>query len=172
MAAFAIFFLQSAFPIIPYPVVAGAAGLVFGRLSGFLLAYLGALSGAAALFGLVHRLSGDRFVKHIMNKYRFDLAGLEPWKVFAVLLIARLFPIIPTQVIAIGSALSGVPFRIFFLSTMLGKLLWPAVYVYLGYNLLQSDNLMGTIKAALLVMAIALAGTAFFSKRLPIRKRA
>lgn len=165
-----LFFFQAALPVIPYPIVAGAAGMVFGRLEGFILAYLGTVSGAVALFLLSRRLSGNRISNRIMERYHFDFQGMDQRKVFAVLLAARFMPVIPTPVINIGSAISGVPFSTFFLSSAVGKILWAAVYVCLGQYFMASHNLKETIAVVGLLILLVALGTAYLRKRIPIHR--
>lgn len=148
--------------------MAGASGMVFGRWGGFTLAYLGALSGAVALFLLSRRLSGERFINRIYQKYHFELQGMDQRKVFLVLLTVRIIPIIPTPVVNIGSAVSGVPFRTFFLSSAVGKILWAAVYVYLGEYFIKTHNLKGTMLAAGFILIVVVFAFAYFRKRFPI----
>ncbi|HWP95751.1 MAG TPA: VTT domain-containing protein [Syntrophomonadaceae bacterium] len=151
-------------------MIAGAAGMVFGKFWGFWLAYLGALSGAVSLFGATRALSGDRVERWLFKRYHFDLKGLNPWQVFGVLFTARLFPVVPTTIINVGSAVSGVPFRIFFLSSLLGKILWAAVYVCLGQYLIRTHNLAGTLTAVGMILLVSILGITYFRQRLPIRK--
>ncbi|MEN6390972.1 MAG: VTT domain-containing protein [Syntrophomonas sp.] len=165
-----LFFFQAAVPVIPYPIVAGAAGIVFGRLEGFFLAYLGAVSGAVALFLLSRRISGNRISNLIIEKYHFDFQGMDQHKVFAVLLAARFMPVIPTPVINIGSAVSGVPFLTFFLSSAVGKILWAAVYVCLGQYLITSHNIKGTAAILGLIIILVAVGTAYLRTRVPIHR--
>ncbi|MEQ8174710.1 MAG: VTT domain-containing protein [Syntrophomonadaceae bacterium] len=151
-------------------MVAGAAGILYGRLGGFCLAYLGAVSGAVALFLLSRRLSGNRISDIIIEKYQFDLKGLDQRKLFAVLLAARFIPVIPTPVINVGAAVSGVPFTTFFLSSAIGKILWATVYVFLGQYFITTYNLKGTIAAVGLIIIVVALGTAYLRKRIPIRR--
>lgn len=143
--------------------------MVFGRLEGFCLAYLGTVSGAVALFLLSRSLSGNRIYIRIIEKYHFDLQGMDQRKVFAVLLAARFLPIIPTPAINIGSAISGVPFLTFFLSSAVGKILWAAVYVCLGQYLIATHNIKGTVAVIGLIILLAAFGTAYLRNRIPIR---
>lgn len=105
-----------------------------------------------------------------MEKYEFDLQGMDQRKVFLVLLIARFIPVIPTPVVNIGSAVSGVPFLTFFLSSAIGKILWAAVYVCLGQYFIQTHNLKGTMIALATILFIMVGAVLYFRKRLPIRR--
>ncbi len=161
MAAFLLFFFQAVFPVIPYAIIAAAAGAIFGYFYGFLLAYLGALSGAAAMFFLARRLSRERLINHVLGKYDFDLRDLDQRRVFFILLTARIIPVIPTLIINVTAAASGVPFRIFFVSSALGKIIWAAIYAGLGHYLISTGNW----QIVLLIVAVLLTSIAIGSFR-------
>lgn len=168
--AFGLFYIQAAFPIVPYALIAGAAGMVYGKFWGFWLAYLGALSGATSLFLLVRTASRDRFVRLVMKKYNFDLKGQNPRRVFGILLVMRLFPVVPTPVINVGSAVSGVSLPVFFFSSMLGKIPWAAVYVCLGDYLIRTHNLVGTVTTILFIIMVSILGVRYFRPHLPVSR--
>lgn len=141
--------------------------MVFGRLGGFIIAYLGTVSGAVALFLLSRSLSGKRISDYIVKRYRCDFQGMDQRQVFAVLLAARFLPIIPTPIVNIGAAVSGVPFKTFFLSSAVGKIFWAAVYVCLGQYLIASHNIKVTLAILGLIILLIAWGTAYVRKKFP-----
>lgn len=171
LVAFILFFIQAIAPIIPYIIIAGAAGMIFGNFVGFLLAYIGALAGACFVYWLTKVLGGNMLVNRVRDKYEFDLTNVNQKHVFWVLLISRIFPMVPTPIINIGSGLGGVPFGIFFISSVLGKLPWAIIYVVLGNYLLDSKDIVNTITIAALLLAISAAGIYYYRDRIPIHKK-
>ncbi|MEN6463079.1 MAG: VTT domain-containing protein [Syntrophomonas sp.] len=171
LVAFILFFIQAIAPIIPYIIIAGAAGMIFGNFQGFLLAYVGALAGACFVYWLTKVVGGNMLVSRIRDKYDFDLTNVNQKHVFWVLLISRIFPLVPTPIINIGSGLGGVSFSTFFISSMLGKLPWAIVYVVLGNYLLQSKDIINTITIIALLLIVSIAGIYYYRDKIPIHKK-
>jgi len=168
--AFLLFFVQAVAPIIPYIILAGAAGMIYGKLAGFFLAWIGALSGALFLYGLSRFIGSSFFISIINKKYKFDLDSIDDRHIFGILLISRIFPVVPTPIINIGSGLSGVSLKIFTLSSALGKLPWAFIYVALGDYFIKTQNLRCTLLLILLILAVSTFGIHYFKNRLSIRK--
>jgi uncharacterized membrane protein YdjX (TVP38/TMEM64 family) len=171
LVAFILFFIQAIAPIIPYIIIAGAAGMIFGNFQGFLLAYIGALAGACFMYWLTKVLGGNMVVNRVRDKYEFDLTNINQKHVFWVLLISRIFPLVPTPIINIGSGLGGVSFSIFFMSSSLGKLPWAIIYVVLGNYLLQSKDIVNTVTIITLLLIVSAAGIYYYRDRIPFRKK-
>jgi uncharacterized membrane protein YdjX (TVP38/TMEM64 family) len=171
LIAFVLFFIQAVVPIIPYIILAGAAGMIFGKFMGFVLAWIGALSGALFLY-CISRWSGRNFiVQWMQKKYKFDMRSIDQKNIFWVLLISRIFPVVPTPLINIGSGLGGVSLRTFGLSSALGKLPWAFIYVSLGNYLLQSKNLINTLMILALIIILSIMGLYYFKRRMPFYKK-
>lgn len=171
LAAFMLFFIQAAIPVIPYIFLAGAAGMIFGKAIGFLLAWIGALVGALFLYFISHWLGKIVFIQKLRDKYEFDLQNVNQKHVFWVLLISRIFPVVPTPIINIGSGLGGVRFSVFALSSALGKLPWAFIYVVLGDYLLKSKNITNTLLIVALILIISVIGIYYYRNRIPIHKK-
>lgn len=170
LVAFTLFFIQAIAPIIPYIIIAGAAGMIFGNFSGFLLAYLGALTGACFVYWLTKVLGGNMLVNTVKEKYQFDLMNVNQKHVFWVLLVSRIFPLVPTPIINVGSGLSGVSFGTFFISSALGKLPWAIIYVVLGNYLLKSKDIINTLMIICLLLIVSVVGVYYYRDKIPIHK--
>jgi uncharacterized membrane protein YdjX (TVP38/TMEM64 family) len=164
---FLIFFIQAIAPVIPYMIIAGAAGMVFGKLHGFLLAWVGALAGAMFLYESSKRLGSDAFLKKIQEKYHFDLRDVDERYTFWVLLICRIFPVVPTPIINIGSGIGGVSTRVFFLSSAIGKIPWALIYVSVGDYFIQSKNLSYTLMMIGAILIFSVIGISIARRKLP-----
>lgn len=171
LVAFVLFFIQAIAPIIPFVIIAGAAGMIFGTTAGFLLAWFGALTGACFLFWITRVFGGDFLVHRIQDKYEFDLNNVDQKHVFWTLLMARIFPVVPTVIINVGSALGGVRFDTFFFSSAVGKLPWALIYVYLGNYLIQSQNIINTLLFIAASLIIAAIGIYYYRDSIPFRKK-
>lgn len=150
---FGLVFLQSAVPIIPFFLLAGAGGIVFGMFWGLIIIWCGAVLGACFTFSLARYLGKDG-VQHWLDKRGWDYRySVE--KGFLAILVSRLIPVVPSVAVNIVSGLSKVRFSEFALATTLGKLPWAFLYTSLGYNL--SKGKIWAIYLALAVMALMLA---------------
>lgn len=167
VAAFILFFLQAVAPIIPYVIFAGAAGMIYGNLVGFLLAWIGAIAGAWWLYWFSGKVAGNRLIVKVQQRYDFDLTRIDNRYIFRVLLACRIFPVVPTPIINIGSALAGVTPKIFLSSSAIGKLPWAFIYVALGNYLMKSKNISNTLTIIGLILLISLLGITFFRRMLP-----
>lgn len=145
--------------------------MIFGFVEGTLLAWLGALVGACILFFLSKSVARDFFVERLRNKYDFDLQNMDQRHVFWILFICRAFPIVPTTLINVGSAISGVSNLVFISSSALGKLPWAIVYVCLGNYFMESRDITGTLTIIGAIFLISFIGMGYFRRRIPIRRR-
>ena len=168
--AFVLFFLQATAPVIPYIILAGAAGMVFGNFFGFLLAWLGALSGACFVYWLSRTIGQDFFIKLIKKKYSFDLSGIDSKRAFLILFICRIFPVVPTTIINIGSGVSGISFRVFGLSSALGKIPWAIIYVTLGDYFMTSKDFTTTLTIISAILFISFLGINYFRRHINLKK--
>jgi uncharacterized membrane protein YdjX (TVP38/TMEM64 family) len=117
---------------IPRTVFTVAAGVLFGSVTGVLLAVTGTALAATTAFWLV-RLVGGRFVERhshhrsvVWVRARLDRSGL------LAMVSLRLIPAVPFAVMNYASALSGVRFFPYLLGTVLGVLPGTIGIVVLG----------------------------------------
>jgi uncharacterized membrane protein YdjX (TVP38/TMEM64 family) len=119
-------------------VLTVAAGLLFGTLSGGILAVLGSSAGAIALFLAVRyhladaiAARGGRFIDALRLTLRRD--G------FSYLLAIRLVPAFPFWLVNLGAALSGMRLLPYATATVLG--IMPATFMYASIGAGLSDVL-------------------------------
>ncbi len=167
LVAFLLFFIQAVAPIIPYVIFAGAAGMIYGYLIGFLLAWLGAVAGAWFLYWISKKMAGNRLINSIQSRYDFDLKSIDERYIFWVLLVCRIFPVVPTPIINVGSGLGGVSLRVFLSSSAIGKIPWAIIYVALGNYFMQSKNISTTLTIIGLILLFSFIGIYYFRKLLP-----
>ncbi|MGE5381750.1 MAG: TVP38/TMEM64 family protein [Methylocystaceae bacterium] len=171
MVAFGLFFVQAVIPVFPYLILAGAAGMVFGTWWGFILAWQAALWGAVLVFVLSKRWGKDWFLGRMYQRYDISLDQVDNRVWFVSIIIARVFPVVPTLVINVGAGMAGVSFWTFTLSSAIGKIPTALVYSALGSRLYQSRNLTETIVIIMGILVISFAGISYYRDRLKIFKR-
>lgn len=117
------------FPVLPYPVLAGIMGAAFGLAKGIGLSMAGICIGTLVMFFMA-RYGYQSWIQKKLNMYPKvkDYESVFESNAFISIIVARLFPIIPSPVINILSGLSRIPWYTFITATLLGKL--PAVMIF------------------------------------------
>lgn len=134
LPAFILLYVLITALCLPNIVLILIAGTVFGLVGGIISASIADTIGAVACFTLGRTIARKR-VKKLMQRYpmfaQFDLAVSEKgWK---ILLLSRLSPIFPTNVLNYGFSCTKIVFWQFLLFTWLGMLPVIGFYVYVGY---------------------------------------
>ncbi|MGE5389998.1 MAG: TVP38/TMEM64 family protein [Deltaproteobacteria bacterium] len=168
---FVLFVIQAIAPIVPYVIIAGAAGMIYGYFTGFFLAWSGALVGACILYWLSKSVARDFFIDHLKDKYDFDLKSVDEAHVFWILFICRIFPVVPTVLINIGSGIGGVSNTTFIISSALGKLPWAIIYVALGDYFMKSHDITGTLTIIGVIFLVSIICMRLLRQRMPFRHR-
>ncbi len=119
--------------LLPGSILTLGAGAVFGLVQGFAAVSAGATLGAACAFLAGRYLARGWVAKRIGGNRKFsavdEAVGREGWK---IVLLTRLSPIFPFNLLNYAYGLTRVSFRDFFFASWLGMLPGTAMYVYLG----------------------------------------
>ncbi|MGG3470706.1 TVP38/TMEM64 family protein [Neobacillus pocheonensis] len=111
------------FPVIPFPILAGMIGGVFGTFQGAYICLAGAMVGTMCLFFLsrygFRDLAQKKLSKHQKVREYEEFLNRNS---FVAILVCRLIPIIPAPVVNIVCGLSKVKWLTFFIASALGKL--------------------------------------------------
>lgn len=152
LVAFSLFTMQAMLPVFPYVILAAAAGILFGFKLGFLLAWLGALTGACLAFWMCRLLGNTPFVQRYYILMGYDASSLNGTMAFWTIVITRILPVVPTPLINVAAALGGVSFPNFFASSALGKIPTALLYTGLGLALFNAKD----VKSALMITGLTL----------------
>ncbi|WP_088042167.1 TVP38/TMEM64 family protein [Bacillus sp. EAC] len=96
---------------------------LFGITGGFLVSYIGELSGTMVAFFLYRFGFQNRFKKNSSKfKYLQKLLSLEGKESFYAVLSLRLIPFIPSSLITLFAAFGKVTLKNFFLASLIGKI--------------------------------------------------
>lgn len=111
------------FPILPFPVLAGTIGAVFGTTQGLFISLTGAMAGTTGFF-LLSRYGFRDFAQQKLIKYPkvLDYEDFLNRNSFIAILTSRLIPVIPAPVVNIICGLSKVNWFIFFSASIIGKI--------------------------------------------------
>lgn len=127
-----IFVIQAMLPVFPYLVIAAAAGALFGFKIGFLVAWLGAVCGCCIGFVCCKLLGAEWAREKILSRYGYDLRQIAPETAFWTIAAALIIPFVPTPLVNAAAGLSGISFKNFFLSILIGKIPTAVLYTGLG----------------------------------------
>ncbi|MEH7086511.1 TVP38/TMEM64 family protein [Neobacillus drentensis] len=111
------------FPVIPFPVLAGTIGAVFGTSQGMIVSLTGAMLGTMAFFFLSRYGFRDFAQQKLMNYPKVqEYDEFLNKNSFVAILTCRLIPIIPAPVVNIVCGLSHVKWLTFFTASLIGKI--------------------------------------------------
>jgi uncharacterized membrane protein YdjX (TVP38/TMEM64 family) len=111
------------FPVIPFPVLAGVIGGVFGTTQGVIVSMTGAMAGTMGFYFLSRYGFRDYAQSKLMKYPKVqEYEDLLNRNSFAAILTCRLIPIIPAPFINIICGLSNVNWLIFFTASTIGKI--------------------------------------------------
>lgn len=151
--AFGLFVAQAALPVFPYLILAAVGGLLFGFKMGALIAWAGALTGASLAYWVVRLSSSDWLINKIEDKYNYSLRNINGEMAFWTIVLARIIPVVPTPLINVVAAVSGVSFRNFLFSSAIGKIPTAVLYTGLGVFLFDAQD----IKVSLIIIGAIIA---------------
>jgi uncharacterized membrane protein YdjX (TVP38/TMEM64 family) len=144
------------FSVIPSgSIIAIAGGMAFGMYLGTLYTTLGALLGSTTAFYIARLLGREAVEKILKGKLQRFEEGIEQ-RGFLIILILRLIPIIPFNVISYGAGLTKVKFVDYIVATMIGIIPGVIVFTNLGDKALKINS-PEFIQAILLFVALLLA---------------
>lgn len=110
------------FPIVPFALIAGLNGALFGIANGVLITLTGSMLGTMLLFFL-SRYGFRDLARKRLTKYP-KMSEYEAYfnqNAFTAVLLGRLIPVIPAVVMNIVCGLSKVKWAVFFAASTLGK---------------------------------------------------
>jgi uncharacterized membrane protein YdjX (TVP38/TMEM64 family) len=110
-------------PIVPFPVLAGLIGGIFGTPQGAIITLGGAMAGTM-LFFYIARYGFKEWAQTKIEQYPQVKEYEEKMNknAFLAILFVRLLPIVPSPIVNIVCGLSKVNGLVFFLASAIGKL--------------------------------------------------
>jgi uncharacterized membrane protein YdjX (TVP38/TMEM64 family) len=142
-------------PLILFPasILSLTGGLAFGPLWGMLYTVIGATMGAVLSF-ISARVLGKRLIqKKWVGQWHKVEKQLEE-RGFLYILILRLIPLFPFDLISYASGVSKVKLTAFFFGTLLGIVPGTFVYNFLGSSFVHGKNHDIVIAAAAFILVL------------------
>jgi uncharacterized membrane protein YdjX (TVP38/TMEM64 family) len=149
----------SAVLAVPSSILTLGAGFVFGFAAGVVLVSVGSLGGAACAFLVARHCVRDWLaarISHLPRFRAFDAATREDG--FLIVLLARLSPLLPFNLMNYGLGITNVRFRDFVVASWIGMLPVTTLYVYVGSLAKNITELTSGMQQGLLGAILLVAG--------------
>ncbi len=144
----------------PVPIFAIVAGLMFGFGEGTLFTMVGTTLNSAVMFFLAKSLAKDTLTKFLKKrlpeKWSKVFGNIDHKRGFWSILILRLIPVIPNNLINYGAGLTSIRFRSYILATILGILPGTLVFINIGDKAVDVHSLDFIIAIIILVVVAAI----------------
>ena len=161
--------LQSVVTVMPMPrsVFTVAAGVLFGSITGVLLALVGTTLAAAAAFYLVRLVGGSFVERHSHRRGVAWVRGRVEHSGLLAMVSLRMIPAVPFSAMNYASALSGVRITPYLLGTVLGVLPGTVAVVVLGDAAVGGTPHPAMFAVSVVCGLIGLAGAVVAARRRP-----
>ena len=152
----------------PVAVLALAGGLVFGLWLGSLYTFIGAILNCTLMFFLA-RYAGRKQVESLIARklspaWQKRLQGLDSSGGFLLLIILRLIPAVPYNLINYAFGLSSMSYSTYILASTLGII--PGTFAFINIGDKALDVTSPDFWMAIGLLALLLAVTSFLGKKL------
>lgn len=150
----------------PDSLLAILGGTLFGLSRGFLYTSLGALIGGSISF-FISRILGQSFVEKLENDKLKNIQNLLKDNGFLMILLLRLIPLFPFDLISYGAGLTKISYKDFVLGTLIGTIPGILVFVNLGAQWISFNKESIYLSVSLLILFIIVS---LFLKKIYINK--
>lgn len=142
-------------PLIFFPdgILALAGGLIFGFAWGSFYIILGALCGGTLSFYLA-RLYSHKMREKLAHEKLIHFQKSVQKHGFVMILLLRLVPLVPFNIISYSAGFSTIRYRDFFFATLLGMMPGVLVYSNIGAQSLSFGSQEFYLSVALLVVLV------------------
>ena len=159
---FAAAYVPAAVLLVPGSLLTLGAGFVFGVAKGTVIVSLGSTAGAATAFLVGRSIAREWVAGRLAGRPKMAaLARAVETEGFKIVLLTRLSPVLPFNLLNYAFGLTAVPFRTYVLASWIGMLPGTIMYVYLGSAasslaaLLSGDQPRSTGQHVLFVLGLA-----------------
>ncbi|RXI97868.1 TVP38/TMEM64 family protein [Anaerobacillus alkaliphilus] len=150
--------LFALFPIIPFPIIGGIIGAMYGTFLGGFVTWVASTLASLIMFLFIRYVFQSWGLK-IINRYeKLDMiTRMFERNAFITILVSRLIPFIPSIIVNAYSAVSRVSFLSYAVASSLGKIPAMLLFAVLGHSLVSSNQevvIVIGIYALIIVMTI------------------
>lgn len=136
LPGFLLTFMKSFIPPLPTMVIVGVNAAVYGLWYGFMLSWLGIVSGCLVTFLLIRKVSGHPYFQRWSQKPKVQKSML--WvrnNAFSYVFLLGILPVGPFVLVNMVAAVARMPLRSFFIAVLFGKGLMVLSVSYIGHDL-------------------------------------
>ncbi|WP_088833778.1 TVP38/TMEM64 family protein [Paenibacillus tyrfis] len=128
-------------PVIPYKIVIGMLGFMYGPLLGALISWIAASVASVIVFCLARYLFQKQGRAYLSKYEKLEKlqAAIEK-NPFLTILLARLIPVIPQAVVNVIPAITSIPVVTFAVASALGKIPAMLLFAFIGSNLFAGTS--------------------------------
>ena len=170
LAYIGLFTLLPAF-FFPVAVLALAGGLLFGLFWGSVYTFLGAILNCTLMFFLARYVGRNKIESMLQKKlspiWQQRLSGLNSGRGFLLLVILRLIPAVPYNLINYAFGLTAMPYRTYIIASAIGIIPGTLAFINIGdkaLDITSPDFWIAIGLLGLLLAVTALLGKTCFPK--------
>ncbi|NOU65422.1 TVP38/TMEM64 family protein [Paenibacillus sp. LMG 31461] len=128
-------------PVIPYKIVIGMLGFMYGPLTGALISWTAASVASVIVFWLARYLFQKQGRAYLSKYEKVEKIQTAIEKnPFLTILLARLIPVIPQAVVNVVPAITSIPVVTFAVASTLGKIPAMLLFAFIGSNLFAGTS--------------------------------
>lgn len=128
-------------PVIPYKIVIGMLGFMYGPLLGALISWTAASVASVIVFWLARYLFQKQGRAYLSKYEKLEKLQFAIEKnPFLTILLARLIPVIPQAVVNVIPAITSIPVVTFAVASALGKIPAMLLFAFIGSNLFAGTS--------------------------------
>src|SRR5918992_1403981 len=129
---FAAAYVPAAVLLVPGSLLTLGAGFVFGVVKGTAIVSLGSTAGATAAFLVGRSIARDWVARRFAGRPKMAaIARAVETEGFKIVLLTRLSPVLPFNLLNYAFGLTAVPLKKFIIASWIGMLTGKLMYVYL-----------------------------------------
>ncbi|WP_409345408.1 TVP38/TMEM64 family protein [Paenibacillus sp. MBLB4367] len=129
------------FPVIPYKIVIGALGYLYGSLLGALISWLAASAGTVIVYLFVQYFFQKQGRAYLAKFGRLEkLQQTMERHPFWTIVFARMIPVLPQALVNMYSALLSIRLPTYAVASAIGKIPAMLVYAYIGQYLFSDTK--------------------------------
>lgn len=133
--------LFALFPIIPFPIIGGIIGAMYGTFLGGFVTWVASTAASLIMFLFIRFVFQVWGLKIIQRYKKLEMITLMfERNAFITILVSRLIPFIPSIVINAYSAVSRVSFISYAVASSLGKIPAMLLFAVLGHSFVSSNQ--------------------------------
>lgn len=155
---------ESIIPILPLALFIAINNLILGKITGFIVSYLGTVIGCILSFYLFRFLLSNYIQKKNLPRIHKFVDFISSVKL-GTLTVIMAIPFTPAFSINIGAGLSKIPFKKFLISILISKVFIVYFWGYVGTTLVESLTDVSALIKIFIMLVFSYAISVFINKK-------